>query len=127
MTDSDDGLLRRLFGDAGERKWYDEFGVAHEFDPHALEAMLTDHNRYCLGCAGFDDGREVYTVALGISFGISVTAPVIFETSWKRHGEFQDVLDRYPTRRLAKAGWWEWLGRFEAGYPADSTPRPSGG
>lgn len=125
VTDNDDDPLRQLFSNAGDRKWYDEFGVGHEFDLAAMAEMVNDHDRFCLGCKQFDDGREVYTVALGMNFGI--LTPLMFETAWKRDEQFQDVLDRYPSRRLAEAGAVEWLSRFEAGWPDVGTDHPSAG
>lgn len=107
-------------------KYYDEFGVAYDPNPRRLEAMLANHNRVCLGCKQFEDGREVYTVALGIDFGI-MGSPLIFETAWKRHDEFQDVLGRYPTRASAELGHEHWLDCFEAGYPASADTSPPGG
>lgn len=97
-------------------KWYDEFGVAHDLDPAALEAMLADDNRRCIGWAEFPDGRILSTAAMGIAVSIG-GPPLMFETVWLRDDEFQDVLDRYPTRESAEAGQLEWLARFEAGYP----------
>lgn len=108
--------------------FYDEFGERHPFEPRLLEALLGSHERVCLGCKRFPDGRFVWTVALGIDFGMHLhedSLPLIFETSWSRGGEFQDVLDRYPTRGLAEEGAAMWLERFEAGAYTDTSP-PAG-
>lgn len=109
--------LERLLGQFGERKWYDEFGVAHDFDPDALEAMLADPERKSLGCTRFPDGRGVSTVALGINFNHMGDPPLMFETAHLQDDRFVDVLERYPTRTSAEAGHKVWLKRFEAGYP----------
>lgn len=102
--------------------FYDEFGERHPFEPQLLEALLTSHERMCLGCKRFPDGRFVWTVALGIDFGMGLredSVPLIFETAWSRGGEFQDVLDRYPTRGSARTGAEMWLSKFEEGYGLD--------